>query len=382
MSVTKVKTDNIVSLDASQLSGTLPAMSGAALTGLAGVTKNASDPAINTNPSGGVGTLWTNTTSGEMYACKDATAGANVWLNVGEITPNKFGAIGDRGLFIQCGQSQTVTHMQYITIPTLGNSTNFGNTSVIRNGPPGSASNGFRGVTGGGYQYSSATYRNDIDYVTLSTPGNAIDFGNLTNVRSAGAAAANVDRAIFACGHGTTGHGDFRNEMDYITVTTTGNATDFGDASTGKTYLDGCASETRAFYLGGYNTGYARTTVIDYVTIATTGNAGDFGDLLSGSSAEVGACSNGTRAIGAGGSTVTDRIQYFTMGSNGNAADFGNLSTTTATSGCVANDTRAVMAVAGGLTGRNTEYITIATLGDAQSFGTIGNYGEKSISGN
>ena len=50
------------------------------------VTESASDPAANTNPSGRLGTLWLNTTSGEMYCCTDATADANVWKNVGSGT--------------------------------------------------------------------------------------------------------------------------------------------------------------------------------------------------------------------------------------------------------------------------------------------------------
>ena len=48
------------------------------------ITKNASDPAINTNPSGGVGTMWLNTTTGEMFSCTDATTNANVWTNIGD----------------------------------------------------------------------------------------------------------------------------------------------------------------------------------------------------------------------------------------------------------------------------------------------------------
>ena len=46
-------------------------------------TTSTNDPAANTNPSGGVGHTWLNKTSGEMYICTDATAGANVWTNVG-----------------------------------------------------------------------------------------------------------------------------------------------------------------------------------------------------------------------------------------------------------------------------------------------------------
>ena len=66
----------------------IPVWSGAALTNLPGVTKNASDPAIATNPSGGVGSVWQNTTSGAMFICTDATAGGNVWINIGEGTGN------------------------------------------------------------------------------------------------------------------------------------------------------------------------------------------------------------------------------------------------------------------------------------------------------
>ena len=69
-----------------QLDGStkIPAVDGSLLTGIpSSFTKNASDPTVSTNPSGGVGSLWANTTSGEVYICTDATAGANVWTNTG-----------------------------------------------------------------------------------------------------------------------------------------------------------------------------------------------------------------------------------------------------------------------------------------------------------
>ena len=64
-------------------SGNLPVVDGSQLTNVSTVTSSASDPVVSTNPSGGVGTEWHNTTSGEVYICTDATAGANVWTNVG-----------------------------------------------------------------------------------------------------------------------------------------------------------------------------------------------------------------------------------------------------------------------------------------------------------
>jgi hypothetical protein len=50
------------------------------------ITKSTSEPTISTNPSGGVGTVWLRTTTGDMYCCTDATAGANVWTNIGSGT--------------------------------------------------------------------------------------------------------------------------------------------------------------------------------------------------------------------------------------------------------------------------------------------------------
>ena len=50
------------------------------------ITKSSSNPTVSTNPSGGVGTVYLNTTSGEMFNCTNATAGSNIWTNVGDGT--------------------------------------------------------------------------------------------------------------------------------------------------------------------------------------------------------------------------------------------------------------------------------------------------------
>ena len=82
-----------------------------------------------------------------------------------------------------------------------------------------------RGIFGGGY---SGSYENTIDYVTISSPGNATDFGDLTVARRYLAATSNGtnDRGIFGGGY----DGSARvNTIDYVTISTPGNATDFGD---------------------------------------------------------------------------------------------------------------------------------------------------------
>jgi len=72
----------------------------------------------------------------------------------------------------------------------------------------------------------------DIDYITIATTGNATNFGNLTVARNYAGGLSNSTRGVFA-GGGT------RNVMDYITIDTTGNASDFGDLTTNRTYMGG-----------------------------------------------------------------------------------------------------------------------------------------------
>jgi len=93
--------NKIVQLDGN---AKLPALDGSQITSMPGATKNASDPAIDTNPSGGVGTEWHNTTSGEAYICTDATTGANVWINVGAGSGNiQITAVGSQYGYVYGG---------------------------------------------------------------------------------------------------------------------------------------------------------------------------------------------------------------------------------------------------------------------------------------
>ena len=65
---------------------------------------------------------------------------------------------------------------------------------------------------------------------------------------------------------------------------------------------------------------------IDYITIGSTGNASDFGDLTAARSSTAGT-SNATRGIVGGGDegSAVNTIEYITIGSKGNAQDFGDL---------------------------------------------------------
>ena len=72
----------------------------------------------------------------------------------------------------------------------------------------------------------------------------------------------------------------FLDVIDYVSIPTTGNSTDFGDLTIGRSWAAGLAGGGRGVSLSGrINNTPTRTNVIDYITISTTGNATDFGDL-------------------------------------------------------------------------------------------------------
>jgi len=272
-----------------------------------------------------------------------------------------------RGVF---GGGYSVTNiMEYITLDTTGNVTDFGDLTSARKLLTG-LSSATRGCFGGG-EPSAAT--DIIDYITVLTTGNAIDFGNLTQAKvNSPAPASSATRGLWMGGYA----GGNLAEIDYITIATLGNAADFGDLTQARNTPGGLSDDTRACCFGGLvsSTYY---NIIDYVTIASTGNATDFGDIVT---ARYGMCGgeDGTRGIMAGGknnatSTWYDVIEYITIQTTGNATDFGNLSSNRAFGTMCSGNTRCVMGgghESGGYVD-TMEYITTQTLGNATDFGNL-----------
>ena len=71
---------------------------------------------------------------------------------------------------------------------------------------------------------------NHIDYITMATLGNSVDFGDTTTARGLMAIGVSSDkrRGIFS------GASNDVNIMDYVEIATTGNALDFGDLTVGR----------------------------------------------------------------------------------------------------------------------------------------------------
>jgi len=222
---------------------------------------------------------------------------------------------------------------------------------------------GYRGVFAGGAVYPggspfTAPATNTIDYLTIAALGNAIDFGDLSNVDLSSCAVSSSTRGVFGAA------AFVNNILDYVTIATTGNALDFGD-DLANPISGGASNETRGLFAGGYI-----HNIIRYITIASTGNTVDFGDLAEQKfNLTDGSVASSTRGIFAGGSayapTKTNRIEYVTIASTGNATNFGDLIVNGAASGSFSSSTRGVFAIANG----NVDYITIASTGNSVDFG-------------
>ena len=87
---------------------------------------------------------------------------------------------------------------------------------------------GARGFVSGGLQNPAEI--NNIDMITIPTQGNAIDFGNLTQVSRLGGTTASRTRAVRMSG---IHNGSVTAVVDYWTISQQGDAVNFGDISFG-----------------------------------------------------------------------------------------------------------------------------------------------------
>ncbi len=277
----------------------------------------------------------------------------------GSVTPNL-----SRGIF--AGGIGGGNVIDYIDITTLGNATDFGDLLTSGSFAEGCASS-VRGV----FQAGDAT--NTLVYLTIASAGNATDFGDMYQAAGDGSATGNnTTRGIFA---GGLSPGSSRlNVIQYITIASVGNSSDFGDLSEDANRTTGASSPTRTVRAGGETNGGV-SAVIDFITTATLGNASNFGNLTE-ARRELAGAANATRAIFFGGrnssSTRVSTIDYITTASTGNATTFGNTTTACDFGAAVAGATRICVAIGFNTTTVNTiEYVTIASTGNALDFGDL-----------
>ena len=263
-----------------------------------------------------------------------------------------------------------VNTISYITIATLGNANDFGDLTVARRGYTDTKiASSTRGVVAGGFIGPAvSTVSNVIDYFTISSTGNAFDFGDLPKTAYQFTATSDRTRGLFAGGYAPNNN-TIVDEIRYVTIASTGDAVDFGTLTEPRRGYGNVNSPTRGIFAGGTFPNATKKNVIDFVTISTKGKATDFGDL-SANRDQLAGVSNATRGVFVGGRQpgTTNVMEYITMASLGDTIDFGDLNGADQQHGGMSSPTRGVVTGNGGYS-TDIAYLTITTLGDAADFG-------------
>ena len=356
-------------------------------------TESASDPTTSTNPEN-VGSEWHNTTTGQIFICNDNTANVNKWTGQKGVSKQ----VNDRGVIgggnpgsDNAGNQQNgnINTISYQGIMSGGLMIDFGDLSLARSYLS-ATSNGTtdRGVwiAGGDASFNPL---DRIDYVTISTPGDATDFGNFRSCYGPAACSnGTTDKAVAVGGY----TGGFLNSMGGFNISTTGNYTNEGILTVNRYTVGATSNGThdRGLFVGGaWRSGSGGLNVsMDYRTVSSSGSASTFGSMDEGRIG-VSCLSNDTndRGILIGGSiqsTYTtfkgSRMQFVNITSTSGASHFGQTINCGRTKpNTFSNGTGERGVILGGyfVTEPQTmvsecEYITISTLGDSSAWGDIG----------
>jgi len=290
------------------------------------VLSASSDPTISTNPSGGVGTKFKNTTDGEMFICTDATAGVNVWTNVGAGSgriPEPFTFQGTQYGYCAGGYNlQSGAHadeIQKYSFASDGNATDVGNTLLEQHYRCG-ATGTTHGYTMGGASPSNGR----IEKWPYASDTNSTEVGTLYLITH-GTSSACTDGYIFcASGGGASG------SYDVICRTATASdadAIDWADTVNMDTHNTAGNSSTTHGYRSQGEGGaapYPQSDDIEKYPFASQTNATDVGSLTiarygaaAASSTDYGYIVGDTPNTGEN----MDRIDRFAFASDANATN-------------------------------------------------------------
>ena len=281
---------------------------------------------------------------------------------------------GVRGLFALGGHPSTTNKIDFVTVSTLGDAKDFGDLSSTSKSLA-IASSSTRGIFKLGSSGNGPAESNVYEFVAFSSKGDRYDFGDsTTNARQFGGMSDST-RGVFAGGYKEPGPSPyFIDRIEYITMASEGDAKDFGNLSAvqGARVPATASSTTR----GVYHVHRPNSNILEHVTISTLGNANDFGDLTVAVDFPT-AFSNSTRGLFAGGAiagdTAKNDIGFITISTLGNALDFGDLlAARIRFVGATSSPTRGIFA--GGLApsvDNVMQYVQIATTGDAFDFGDL-----------
>ncbi len=250
--------------------------------------------------------------------------------------------------------------VQTFNFSTKGNTTHFGQSAM--SAPYETA--GF-GSKIRAFNATDGSYTKQIDYYILASQSNGIDFGELTVTGGYGSALSSQTRGVISAGFVHPSPSANSNIIDYIEMATTGDAVDFGDHTNVGNIRAALSDGVRGVWAG--NGGSPSPSAeVQLNIIASKGDSVTYGDLsyVGGNKG----ASNSTRGI----INNINGNEAYQLDSGGHSILFGDLTASAHQSNVSASQTRVV--IAGGRTPSFTNtisYVTIATLGNAEDFGDL-----------
>ena len=296
----------------------------------------------------------------------------NQWVNITSTSPDVHTG-GTRGMI--CGGRNNGSgrdNLQFVNMDSTGNFSDFGDLTGGKRVPICFASRVLGHVNGDISSGSS-------NVLTIASTGSASDKAiDMSGNRYNGAGIADSTRGIVAGGADPS---SVFNIIEYITMTSTGDFVDFGDLSQTTQSCGGCSSPVRGIIMGGHD-GSNRVNTIAHIQISTLGNAADFGDLLSSKTPNQAVMSNAVRGLGFGGGAPgpvagnNNTIEFITIATLGNSIDFGDSTANGGDRAGCSSPTRAICNLGANASDTAVDYVQIMSTGNARDFGDLhtGNY--------
>jgi len=289
---------------------------------------------------------------------------------------------GARGVFPggRNGSTTMTDDMDYINISSTGDALDFGDL-LTDSFEAGACSSSTRGVKFGGRAFPSGVKQDNLEAYTFASTGSIADIEDLRTATLFSSGASNETRGLIMGGLISSPYNGGWNNIDYITIASFGESIEFGDLSFDHPGgMNQANSPTRGIFAGGFaphngppgqpSQPALTTTKIQFVTIPTLGNSQSFGDLIGLSSYTAGA-SNSIRGIYAGdGATPKTDIEVINISSTGNGVKFGDLFSGKYAAAAVSSPTRVVWAGGSGYVD-TIQYVNITTEGNAVDFGNL-----------
>ena len=166
--------------------------------------------------------------------------------------------------------------MEYVQITTLGDALDFGDLSVGRRAL-GGAGNPVRGIYSGGGDGSNLG-AND-DFITIASTGNGVKFRDSGSSCRNTKVASNSVRVVYVLGLTEAPANDSQKVLEQLTIASLGQTTEFGEMMEKKNDPSFVGAGNRGIMFGGWSPDSpAFVNVIEMVNITTAGDGVDFGD--------------------------------------------------------------------------------------------------------